>query len=862
MKKCYFFALLIALLFSSLNSFASFFATIDNLRYSLDQGSYTAIIYPDNSDQGNNYVGLKHIVIPATVQYEGTTYRVTAIQNRAFYGCPDLETIEIGENIERIGYSSSSYVFMNSLKLNKIIWKAKKCIGWENFYSPFVGSGSNGFIDGGAKQIKTIEFTDEVETIPQYLCLNMINLDTISLGKNIISIGRGNLSYFKNVKITDLSAYCQIYNAYSSDKFPVGFKLFLNDVEIDNLVIPEDITTIQDFTFQGCSSIHSLNITKNVANISAGAFINCFNLSNVTFASTSCSDLNDVIFSNNAIDEIIFSNNVTRIPSFICNNQPIQLITIPSSVETIGANAFSGCSQINHVYWNAIKCEVVDNGLFNSSSSNITSFIFGNGIEEIPHHICYNMNNLTSVTIPYGVIRINNNAFQRCSNLTAITIPNSVTALGESAFYGCTAWRVVFPNSLKYIGENAIYNTFTYNSERSWDNNTLYIDEYFIKYKSSNTEVDNFAIKEGTVVIADAAFTDITNLSSIYIPNTVTHIGARAFNNCKNISSINIPNKVESIGESAMRVYFKQGTHIKESLQLPHTLTHLGDYAFITWDISSIYAKMPTPPAITEWTFGLTNSMANTPVYVYHENINSYYQANVWKQFDIISAYKVVFTDENGVIIEEQMVGHGENATPPQMPNQEGYQFVGWDKSYTNITNDIVIKAIYKPAKYEVIFYDYDYTVLKSDSVLYGNNAIPPKDPIRQGYIFIGWDKDYSNVKSDLHIIAQYEQDIIYYTVTFLDWDGTELHIEKVEEGKDAQGPPTEPKRDGYKFIGWSKPVTNITTNLIVIALYDEASAVDEVEAQGTAIRKLIEDHQLRIILPNGDKYDAMGQKL
>ena len=860
MKKCYFFVSLIAFLFSSLNVFASF-VTIGGLRYYLVQGSYTAIIYPDNSDQGNNYVGLKHIVIPATVQYEGITYRVTDIENRAFYGCPDLETIEIGENIEsQIGSGSSSYVF-NSPKLNKIKWKAKNCKGWGHYYSPFGGTGSNGWIDGGAKQIKTIEFTDEVETIPQYLCLNMINLDTISFGKNIISIGRGNLSYFKNVKITDLSAYCQIYNAYSYDKFPVGFKLFLNDVEINNLVIPEDITTIQDFTFQGCSSIHSLNITKNVANISAGAFINCFNLSNVTFASTSCSDLNDVIFSNNAIDEIIFSNNVTRIPSFICNNQPIQLITIPSSVETIGANAFSGCSQINHVYWNAIKCEVVDNGLFNSSSSNITSFIFGNGIEEIPHHICYNMNNLTSVTIPYGVIRINNNAFQRCSNLTAITIPNSVTTLGESAFYGCTAWRVVFPNSLKYIGENAIYNTFTYNSERSWTDNVLYVENYLIKCKKTNN-VSSYSIKEGTVVIADAAFTDITNLSSIYIPNTVTHIGARAFNNCKNISSINIPNKVESIGESAMRVYFKQGTHIKESLQLPHTLTHLGDYAFMTWDISSIYAKMPTPPAITEWTFGLTNSMANTPVYVYHENINSYYQANVWKQFDIISAYKVVFTDENGVIIEEQMVGHGENATPPQMPNQEGYQFVGWDKSYTNITNDIVIKAIYKPAKYKVIFYDYDYTVLKSDSVLYGNNAIPPKDPIRHGYIFIGWDKDYSNVKSDLNIIAQYEQDIIYYTVTFLDWDGTELHIEKVEEGKDAQGPPTEPKRDGYKFIGWSKPVTNITTNLTVIALYDEASAVDEVEAQGTAIRKLIEDHQLRIVLPDGDKYNAMGQKL
>ena len=859
MKKCYFFVSLIAFLFSSLNVFASF-ATIGGLRYYLDQGSYTAIIYPDNSDQGNNYIGLREIIIPATVQYEGTTYNVTEIQNRAFYGCPDLETIEIGENIERIGTTSSCYVF-DSPKLNKIKWKAKNCKGWDYYYSPFGGTGSGGWIDGGAKRITTIEFTDEVETIPQYLCLNMINLDTISFGKNIISIGRGNLSYFKNVKITDLSAYCQIYNAYSSDKFPVGFKLFLNDVEIDNLVIPEEITTIPDFTFQGCSSIHSLNITKNVANISAGAFINCFNLSNVIFASTSCSDLNDVIFSNNAIDEIIFSNNVTRIPSFICNNQPIQLITIPSSVETIGANAFSGCSQINHVYWNAIKCEVVDNGLFNSSSSNITSFIFGNGIEEIPHHICYNMNNLTSITIPYGVIRINNNAFQRCSNLTAITIPNSVTTLGESAFYGCTAWRVVLPNSLKYIGKNALYNTFTYNLDKSWTDNVLYIENYLIKCKETNN-VSSYSIKEGTTVIADAAFESITSLSSVNIPNSITHIGNKAFYNCQDIVSINIPKNIESIGEYAMYISYQKESPLGGALLLPATLKHIGNYAFYKWKKSSIYAQMQNPPSITSTTFGLARTVTNTPVYVYHDNVNSYFQAEVWKQFDIVSAYKVVFTNEGGTIIEEQMIGYGEDAIPPTMPEREGYQFAGWDKPYTNITNDIVFKAIYKPAKYEVIFYDYDYTVLKSDSVLYGNNAIPPKDPIRQGYIFIGWDKDYSNVKSDLHIIAQYEQDIIYYTVTFLDWDGTELHIEKVEEGKDAQGPPTEPKRDGYKFIGWSKPVTNITTNLTVIALYDEASAVDEVEAQGTAIRKLIEDHQLRIILPNGDKYDAMGQKL
>ena len=861
MKKCVFFVSLIALLLSSLSAFAaSFYVTIGDLRYCLDQVAYTAIVSWNNSDQGNNYVGLKHIVIPATVQYEGTTYRVTAIQDRAFYGCPDLETIEIGENIERIGYSSSSYVFMNSLKLNKIIWKAKNCKGWDYYYSPFGGKGSNGWIDGGAKQITTIEFTDDVETIPDYLSLKMTSLDTIRLGKNIISIGRSNLEYFKNVYISDLEAFCRITN-YPSDKFYIGFKLFLNNQEINNLIIPESVKDIHDFTFQGCSSIKSLQLTQNITNIEKNAFKNCTNLSTVTFAAASCEDLENTIFDNNSIKNITFSENVKHIPSYICNNQPIQSITIPLNVETIGANAFSGCSQISHIYWNAINCSVIDNGVFNSSTANISSFSFGDEVEEVPHHICYNMSKLTSITLPNGVLKINNSAFERCSNLTSISIPHTVTTLGESAFSGCTAWRVVLPNSLKYIGKNALYNTFTYNLDRSWTDNVLYIENYLIKFKGTNN-VSSYSIKEGTIVIADAAFESITSLSSVNIPNSITHIGNNAFYNCQDIVSINIPKNIESIGEYAMYISYQKESPIGGALLLPATLKHIGNYAFYKWKKSSIYAQMQNPPSITSTTFGLAKTVTNTPVYVYHDNINSYFQAEVWKQFDIVSAYKVVFTNADGTIIEEQMIGYGEDAIPPTMPEREGYQFAGWDNPYTNITNDIVIKAIYKPAKYEVIFYDYDYTVLKSDSVLYGNNAIPPKDPIRHGYIFIGWDKDYSNVKSDLNIIAQYEQDIIYYTVTFLDWDGTELHIEKVEEGKDAQGPPTEPKRDGYKFIGWSKPITNITTNLTVIALYDEASAVDEVEAQGTAIRKLIEDHQLRIVLPDGDKYNAMGQKL
>lgn len=841
--------------------FNSFAVVVDGVCYRLSESTNTASVTYSSSEDGENYVGKRNIVIPATIQYDGKTYEVTSISEYAFQGCPDLETIEIGKNIKRIAPGRWTRVFADSPNLNKVIWRAKNCQeGFADYYTPFGYKGDYSWQDGGCTKIRTIEFTDDVETIPDYFSLEMINLDTIRLGKNIISIGRSNLEYFKNVYISDLEAFCRITNA-PSDKFYIGFKLFLNNQEINNLIIPESVKNIHDFTFQGCSSIKSLQLTRNITNIEKNAFKYCTNLSTVTFAATSCEDLENTIFDNNSIKNITFSENVKHIPSHICNNQPIQSITIPSNVETIGANAFFGCSQISQIYWNAINCSVIDNGVFNSSATNISFFSFGDEVEEVTHHICYNMSKLTSITLPNGVLKINNSAFERCSNLTSISIPHTVTTLGESAFSGCTAWRVVLPNSLKYIGKNALYNTFTYNLDKSWTDNVLYIENYLIKFKGTNN-VSSYSIKEGTTVIADAAFESITSLSSVNIPNSITHIGNNAFYNCQDIVSINIPKNIESIGEYAMYISYQKESPIGGALLLPATLKHIGNYAFYKWKKSSIYAQMQNPPSITSTTFGLAKTVTNTPVYVYHDNINSYFQAEVWKQFDIVSAYKVVFINADGTIIEEQMIGYGEDAIPPTMPEREGYQFAGWDNPYTNITNDIVIKAIYKPAKYEVIFYDYDYTVLKSDSVLYGNNAIPPKDPIRHGYIFIGWDKDYSNVKSDLNIIAQYEQDIIYYTVTFLDWDGTELHIEKVEEGKDAQGPPTEPKRDGYKFIGWSKPITNITTNLTVIALYDEASAVDEVEAQGTAIRKLIEDHQLRIVLPDGDKYNAMGQKL
>ena len=187
------------------------------------------------------------------------------------------------------------------------------------------------------------------------------------------------------------------------------------------------------------------------------------------------------------------------------------------------------------------------------------------------------------------------------------------------------------------------------------------------------------------------------------------------------------------------------------------------------------------------------------------------------------SKYTVTFKDYDGTIIKEEIVKENSSATPPKDPERVGYTFIGWDKEYKNITSDLVITAQYNKTikEYTVTFIDFDGTVLKEETVKEGSNATLPKDPERVGYIFLGWSENYQNITKDLFIIAQYEKETKEYIVTFIDFDGTLLKEEKVKENSSAI-PPQNPERVGYTFLGWSESLTNITSDKVIVALYKQ----------------------------------------
>ena len=184
-----------------------------------------------------------------------------------------------------------------------------------------------------------------------------------------------------------------------------------------------------------------------------------------------------------------------------------------------------------------------------------------------------------------------------------------------------------------------------------------------------------------------------------------------------------------------------------------------------------------------------------------------------------IKQYTVTFVDYNGTTLKTQTVDEGGSATAPSNPSRTGYTFSGWDKAYTNITSDLTITAQYTINTYTVTFKDWDNTTLKTETINHGSSAVAPNDPSREGYTFTGWDKGFSNITTNLTVTAQYTINV--YTVTFVDYDGRVIATQNINHGSSASA-PANPTRDGYRFTGWAPDFSNITSNITITAQYVE----------------------------------------
>lgn len=193
--------------------------------------------------------------------------------------------------------------------------------------------------------------------------------------------------------------------------------------------------------------------------------------------------------------------------------------------------------------------------------------------------------------------------------------------------------------------------------------------------------------------------------------------------------------------------------------------------------------------------------------------------------------YTVNFYNWDGTIINTQIVTKGENAVIPTNPNREGYNFIGWDKTNTNIIADTDIYADFEKQEFTVVFVDWANQVLKVQKFNYGDVLVTPDFSDIEGYTCKGWDEinaGHTIVKSDMVVTAKYE--INTYTVKFYDFDGKVIDTQEVKYGSSANAPSkiTE-SSDGKQFAGWfnSDEYQNVNHDVSIYPAYYYEETVD-----------------------------------
>jgi Listeria-Bacteroides repeat domain (List_Bact_rpt). len=281
---------------------------INGIYYNLVQKAKAAEV-TSNPDK---YSGT--IIIPESVKYEGVDFYVTSIGNNAFSKCTGLTSVTIPNSVKSIG----SYVF------------------------------------SGCTSLFSLTIPNSVTFIDRNCFENCRNLTSVTIGNSVTAIGKfafSGCNGLTSVYINDLEAWCNItFESNSSNPLCFAHKLFLNNEEINDLIIPNSVTSINKYVFAWCLGLKSVTIPNSVTSIGVCAFQNCSGLTSVSIPNSVTSIGNSSFSDCSNLTSVTIGNNVTSIDHEAfrgCNS--LTSITIPNSVTTIGQWVFKGCKKLKHV---------------------------------------------------------------------------------------------------------------------------------------------------------------------------------------------------------------------------------------------------------------------------------------------------------------------------------------------------------------------------------------------------------------------------------------------------------------------------------------------------------------------------------
>ena len=265
-------------------------------------------------------------------------------------------------------------------------------------------------------------------------------------------------------------------------------------------------------------------------------------------------------------------------------------------------------------------------------------------------------------------------------------------------------------------------------------------------------------------------------------------------------------------------------------------------------------ATLPTDVTRTGYTFKgwyYNENLTGSPVTAIGDTETG--NKEYWAKWEI-NQYTVTVKPENGEADITITQDYGTPITAPADPTREGYTFIGWDREIptTMPAEDMTVTAQWEINQYTITFDTNGGSEIAPITQDYGTNITAPADPIREGYTFIGWDREISKTMPAENMTVTARWEINRYTITFDPAGGSEIAPITQDYGTNITA-PADPTREGYTFIGWDRdiPVTMPAENITVTAQWEiNRYTITFDTAGGSEIAPITQDYGTNITAP------------